>query len=107
MPHRAVALRGRPDPALIERLAALRTELELPAGFPPEVLEEADAAAFPRALEKRGVLSAPLVTAALDWLAGFHGYFWGRRDGDGDGGRRRPILDDDWASLVRPPLQQQ
>ena len=45
MPHRAVALRGRPDPALIERLAALRTELELPAGFPPEVLEEADAAA--------------------------------------------------------------
>ncbi|KAK8086158.1 hypothetical protein PG994_001132 [Apiospora phragmitis] len=31
---------------------------------------------FPLALEKRGFLTPDLVDAALDWLAGFHGFFW-------------------------------
>ena len=43
-PH-ALGLRGPADPALLERLAALRTELELPPAFPAPVLAEAEAAA--------------------------------------------------------------
>ncbi|KAK8024835.1 hypothetical protein PG990_002658 [Apiospora arundinis] len=38
--------------------------------------EEKAAASFPLALEKRGTLMPDLVDAALDWLAGFHGFFW-------------------------------
>jgi hypothetical protein len=34
--------------------------------------------AFPVSLEKRGELSTTQVFAALDWLADFHGYFWGK-----------------------------
>ena len=43
-PH-ALGLRGPADPALLERLAALRTELELRPAFPAPVLAEAEAAA--------------------------------------------------------------
>ena len=43
-PH-ALGLRGPADPTLLERLAALRTELELPPAFPAPVLAEAEAAA--------------------------------------------------------------
>lgn len=43
-PH-ALGLRGPADPALLDRLAALRTELELPPAFPAPVLAEAEAAA--------------------------------------------------------------
>lgn len=45
MPHRAVGLHGHADPVLLERLAALRVEHELPAAFPAEVEAEAEAAA--------------------------------------------------------------
>lgn len=34
--------------------------------------------AFPVSLGKRGQLSSTQVFAALDWLAGFHGHFWGK-----------------------------
>ena len=42
MPHHALAVHGEADAALGARLAALRTELELPAEFPAEVLAAAD-----------------------------------------------------------------
>ena len=45
MSSHALGLRGPADPALLERLAALRTELELPPAFPAPVLAEAEAAA--------------------------------------------------------------
>ncbi|WP_141762397.1 RNB domain-containing ribonuclease, partial [Micrococcus sp. HMSC31B01] len=45
MSSHALGLRGPADPALLERLAALRTELELPSAFPTPVLAEAEAAA--------------------------------------------------------------
>jgi hypothetical protein len=35
------------------------------------------ALAFPVALEKRSELDSPQTFAALNWLAGFHGHFWG------------------------------
>jgi hypothetical protein len=35
---------------------------------------------FPVAGEKRNVLSTTQVNAALDWLAGFHGFWWPRVD---------------------------
>ncbi|KAI1864240.1 hypothetical protein JX265_008611 [Neoarthrinium moseri] len=36
--------------------------------------------AFSVSLEKRGELNPTQVLAALNWLAGFHGHFWGRMD---------------------------
>jgi hypothetical protein len=49
---------------------------------------------FPVAGEKRGALSPVQVGAALDWLAGFHGFWWPRA-GEFDG-----------AKLVLPPLEE-
>ena len=49
---------------------------------------------FPVAGEKRGALSPVQVGAALDWLAGFHGFWWPRaKEFDGD-------------ELVLPPLEE-
>lgn len=54
--------------------------------------------AFPVAGEKRATLTEAQVHAALEWLAGFHGSWWGRvREGGGDFSDR--------SRLVRPPLQ--
>lgn len=54
--------------------------------------------AFPVAGEKRATLTETQVYAALDWLAGFHGFWWGRiREGGND------LFDR--SKLVRPPLQ--
>ncbi|CAO2648664.1 Nn.00g079310.m01.CDS01 [Neocucurbitaria sp. VM-36] len=49
---------------------------------------------FPVAGEKRDVLSAVQVNAALDWLAGFHGFWWSR------------VSHMDRTSLVLPPLEE-
>ncbi|KAJ8114992.1 hypothetical protein OPT61_g3246 [Boeremia exigua] len=49
---------------------------------------------YPVAGEKRGALSPVQVGAALDWLAGFHGFWWPRVDGL------------DRAKLVLPPLEE-
>lgn len=49
---------------------------------------------FPVAGEKRGALSPVQVGAALDWLAGFHGFWWPRVNGF------------DTSKLVLPPLDE-
>ncbi|KAI0141282.1 kinase-like domain-containing protein [Pestalotiopsis sp. NC0098] len=51
--------------------------------------------AFPIALEKRGQLSSTQTFAALDWLAGFHGFF-------SSSAARAPRRD----SALRPPLEE-
>ncbi|KAK8078419.1 hypothetical protein PG996_004589 [Apiospora saccharicola] len=58
------------------------------------------AKSFPLALEKRGTLTPDLVGAALDWLAGFHGFFW--RDEEK---ARYYTADMDHQHLVPPPLE--
>lgn len=54
--------------------------------------------AFPVAGEKRATLTETQVYAALEWLAGFHGFWWGRVHEGKDG-----LFDR--SKLVRPPLQ--
>ncbi|OAL44854.1 hypothetical protein IQ07DRAFT_521464 [Pyrenochaeta sp. DS3sAY3a] len=49
---------------------------------------------YPLAGEKRNVLSSTQAYAALDWLSGFHRFWWPR------------INDMDRSSLVRPPLEE-
>jgi hypothetical protein len=49
---------------------------------------------FPVAGEKRGSLSPTQVNAALDWLSGFHGFWWPR------------AKDFDRTKLVLPPLEE-
>ncbi|KAF2795976.1 hypothetical protein K505DRAFT_323686 [Melanomma pulvis-pyrius CBS 109.77] len=49
---------------------------------------------FPVAGEKRDELSPTQVHAALDWLSGFHGFWWPQ------------VKDMDRHSLVRPPLEE-
>jgi hypothetical protein len=49
---------------------------------------------FPIAGEKRGALSPTQVNAALDWLSGFHGFWWPR------------AKDFDRTKLVLPPLEE-
>ncbi|KAF9701089.1 hypothetical protein EKO04_000121 [Ascochyta lentis] len=49
---------------------------------------------FPVAGEKRGSLSRTQVKAALDWLSGFHGFWWPR------------VEDFDRTKLVLPPLEE-
>ncbi|KAF2633306.1 hypothetical protein BU25DRAFT_426882 [Macroventuria anomochaeta] len=49
---------------------------------------------FPVAGEKRGTLSPTQVNAALDWLSGFHGFWWPR------------AKDFDRTKLVLPPLEE-
>lgn len=49
---------------------------------------------FPVAGEKRGALSPTQVNAALDWLSGFHGFWWPR------------AADLDRDRLVLPPLEE-
>jgi hypothetical protein len=49
---------------------------------------------FPVAGEKRNVLSPTQVNAALDWLSGFHGFWWTR------------VKDLAHSSLVLPPLEE-
>lgn len=49
---------------------------------------------YPVAGEKRETLSPTQVNAALDWLSGFHGFWWPR------------VKAIDRRSLVRPPLQE-
>jgi hypothetical protein len=49
---------------------------------------------FPVAGEKRNVLSSIQVNAALDWLSGFHGFWWTR------------VKDLDHSLLVLPPLEE-
>jgi exoribonuclease R len=51
----------RPTPPILDRLAALRTELGVPPSFPPEVEAEAAAAAAPR-LPRADLLDVPFVT---------------------------------------------
>ncbi|KAH8901244.1 hypothetical protein GQ53DRAFT_674429 [Thozetella sp. PMI_491] len=51
-------------------------------------------AAFPVAGERRGELSQVQVHAALDWLAGFHGFWWTR------------TAEFELEALVRPPLEE-
>lgn len=50
---------------------------------------------FAEAGEKRGVLGAEQVAAAVRWLAGFHGFWWGRGMGkesrEREGLRRAPL----------------
>ncbi|KAK8039938.1 hypothetical protein PG993_008349 [Apiospora rasikravindrae] len=64
---------------------------------PEQETVKAAAPPFPLALEKRGVLTPDLVGAALDWLAGFHGFFW--RD------EEKTRYYKDAEHLVPPPLE--
>lgn len=52
--------------------------------------------AFPVAGERRGALNETQVAAAVRWLAGFHGFWWGRVQDGGFFDRKK---------LVRPPLE--
>lgn len=54
--------------------------------------------AFPVAGEKRATLTETQVYASLEWLAGFHGFWWGRVFEGGNG-----LFDR--SKLVLPPLQ--
>ncbi|KAJ4397290.1 hypothetical protein N0V93_001514 [Gnomoniopsis smithogilvyi] len=54
--------------------------------------------AFPVAGEKRATLTETQVYAALEWLAGFHGFWWGHVHKSENG-----LFDR--SKLVRPPLQ--
>lgn len=49
---------------------------------------------YPVAGEKRNVLSSIQVNAALDWLSGFHGFWWAR------------VADMDHSLLLLPPLEE-
>lgn len=49
---------------------------------------------YPVAGEKRDVLTETQIIAALDWLSGFHGFWWSR------------VADMKHSSLVLPPLQE-
>jgi hypothetical protein len=49
---------------------------------------------YPVAGEKRNVLSTTQVNSALDWLSGFHGFWWPR------------VKDMNTSSLVLPPLEE-
>jgi hypothetical protein len=49
---------------------------------------------YPVAGEKRGALSSTQVNAALDWLSGFHGFWWPR------------VKSFDRTQLVLPPLEE-
>lgn len=51
-------------------------------------------AAFPITLGRRGELDTTQVSAALNWLAGFHGHFWTRVEGL------------ERSKLLRPPLEE-
>lgn len=53
--------------------------------------------AFPVAGEKRATLTETQVSAALGWLAGFHGHWWAHAHTDGHIRNRE--------KLVRPPLE--
>lgn len=74
---------GNADPDIEFKTAMLLTDLR---------------PAFPVAGEKRATLTETQVYGALDWLAGFHGFWWRRSCEGGDG-----LFDR--SKLVRPPLQ--
>ncbi|MFE9673035.1 RNB domain-containing ribonuclease [Streptomyces sp. NPDC006259] len=62
MPRRHIRVTGAPEAPLRAALAALRTELGVPASFPPEVLAEADRAAGAPALPAYDATDIPFVT---------------------------------------------
>ncbi|KAK7979786.1 proline iminopeptidase [Apiospora arundinis] len=65
----------REVPAAYESCFQLDDAMKAAAGLGDKE-KVAAAPSFPLALEKRGTLTPDLVDAALDWLAGFHGFFW-------------------------------
>jgi exoribonuclease R len=62
MPRRHIRVTGAPEAPLRAALAALRTELGVPASFPPAVLAEAERAAAAPALPAYDATDIPFVT---------------------------------------------
>ncbi|MFE1440798.1 RNB domain-containing ribonuclease [Streptomyces sp. NPDC058739] len=62
MPRRPIRVTGAPQAPLRAALAALRAELGVPAGFPPEVLAEAERAARDPALPVEDATDIPFAT---------------------------------------------
>ncbi|CAL9590379.1 Ribonuclease R [Streptomyces sp. enrichment culture] len=62
MPRRPLRVTGAPETPLRAALAALRTELGIPEGFPPEVLAEAERAATAPALPSYDATAIPFFT---------------------------------------------
>ncbi|MER6343797.1 RNB domain-containing ribonuclease [Streptomyces sp. NPDC001595] len=62
MPRRPLRVTGAPEAPLRAALAALRTELGVPDGFPPEVLAEAEQAARTPTLPSYDATDIPLFT---------------------------------------------
>lgn len=56
---------------------------------------------YPLAGEKRGMLSSDQVSAALDWLAVFHGFWWKRSEHLREYGTRLPPLEE--AKIMTSP----
>ncbi len=108
MPQRAIRFRtATPVPArapvdtvaLVARFEAIRAELHVPAGFPPDVLEEAAAAVGALALPDRDETDVPFVTidpvGSMDLDQALH------IERDGDGYRVRYAIAD-VPAFVRP-----
>ncbi|MFF5039498.1 RNB domain-containing ribonuclease [Streptomyces nigra] len=62
MPRRHIRVTGAPEAPLRAALTALRTRLDVPAGFPPEVLAEAERAAKAPVLPARDATGIPFLT---------------------------------------------
>ncbi|MGW5033083.1 RNB domain-containing ribonuclease [Streptomyces nigra] len=62
MPRRHIRVTGAPEAPLRAALTALRTRLDVPAGFPPEVLAEAERAAKAPVLPARDATDIPFLT---------------------------------------------
>ncbi|WP_327428292.1 RNB domain-containing ribonuclease [Streptomyces sp. NBC_01236] len=62
MPRRLIRVTGAPEAPLRAALTALRTELGVPASFPPEVLAEAERAAKAPALPSHDATDIPFFT---------------------------------------------
>ncbi|KAB2972469.1 RNB domain-containing ribonuclease [Streptomyces sp. SS1-1] len=62
MPRRHIRVTGAPEAPLRAALTALRTRLDVPANFPPEVLAEAERAAKAPVLPERDATDIPFLT---------------------------------------------
>lgn len=130
-PHSTAPARGPPEEGHLRKLLSYQVELafytRLAPLLPPEVAVASCAAsihsspsagadvefktamllsdlrpAFPVAGERRGALAVTQVHAALSWLAGFHGFWWGHVQSGGAEPSGVDLFSRD--ALVRPPL---
>jgi exoribonuclease R len=88
MPQRHIVFRPATEPsdtsqALLDRFDAVRREFELPEGFPPEVLAEAQRAAAEADLPQRDETSVPFITIDPPTSKDLDQAMWIERDGSG------------------------